>query len=334
MGESQNQNPEGSLPFFKTIDEALAFSRLTGDSYYLTAYLLEVWAGELVIETVNKYAERKINERNVQTGEAFRHEIFYNLFNVCEDKMELAQFWSHFYRFAQEENTIAEGFRYALLLFAIENEIDPVPRPQVDSSIADLRQYTSRFCDWYECHLHGMVHTLYYNAPGAVTSPDEESRYLFALGLSQSDMPNFHDYEREFFLWTLETASKELTSPDKWKFVGQGFVNAEQRIQTHPKIDEAVIAFWPLVRRYNWSYGELLNVLEAIIPEYRGRYPCDSYQSIQKHCSLTIGLKKGKNDRRGAAGTQNRRQRGKGSSLPKGYQIAKAMLAKNWPIGK
>ena len=334
MSDTNSEAPKEHFPLFKSMDEAVAYCEKTGDNYYLTAFMLEMWAGDLITKAVEKYAERKPNKRDMQSGEAFNHEIFRDLFTSCEDPKELAHFLQSLCRFALEEDSYAEVLRESFALFGTENEVNAVARPQDRPTIAELRRYIARYCDWYESRIHSMVHTLYYYAPGSVSSPDEESRHLFALGVSQSGLPDLRPYDQEFWQWNHETALSKLTDPRKWKFIGQGFANEKARSHSHPEIDDAIITLWPLVRRFNWTYHELLNVLEAIAPRYRGRYPCDAVESIQKHCTLTVGLKKGTGDRRGPAGKAIKRDQIGEAPLPEGFEIVKAMTRKDHTEGK
>lgn len=82
------------------------------------------------------------------------------------------------------------------------------------------------------------------------------------------------------------------------------------------------------MKRFNWSYNELLTVLEQALPECAGRYPCDLYSNLQKHCLQALGLKKGTGDTRGPAGKSTSRYEQCDPPMPEGFQIVKAFIAK------
>ncbi len=83
----------------------------------------------------------------------------------------------------------------------------------------------------------------------------------------------------------------------------------------YPEIDSVVIAFWPLVQRFNWTYHDLLEVLRLpnsplYLHNRIGKYPVSTEQEFAAHCRNIVGLRK----------------RGKGKStaiaLLKGHEIA------------
>jgi hypothetical protein len=65
----------------------------------------------------------------------------------------------------------------------------------------------------------------------------------------------------------------------------------ETRRHAYPLLDEFVIHFWPLVKKHNWTYRDLLNVI-WMIPSQGKRYPCRSEQELAAHCNNVLGLRK------------------------------------------
>jgi hypothetical protein len=98
-----------------------------------------------------------------------------------------------------------------------------------------------------------------------------------------------------------------------WGTVGKVQHDPEPRTWTHPAVDACIIGLWPLVVRFNWTYSDLLKVLDLLLAapsanEYR-KYPLDSEDSLKVHCRSICGL------------TKN--QKGKSAEkMPAGWPIA------------
>ena len=103
----------------------------------------------------------------------------------------------------------------------------------------------------------------------------------------------------------------------KWGTVGKVQHDPEPRTWTHPDVDARIIGLWPLLVRHNWTYPDLLKVLDKLLPaplanEDR-KYPVDSEASLKVHCRSICGLTKS----------------GKGKSakeLPQGWPIAEKLF--------
>ena len=114
-------------------------------------------------------------------------------------------------------------------------------------------------------------------------------------------------------------ARRRKTKPDmkKWGTVGKVQHDPDPRTWTHPHIDARIIGLWPLVVRYNWTYRDLLKVMERLLPSPADdgdrRYPLDSVESLKVHCRTICGLTKSVKGRSGAG-------------LPKGWQIAERLF--------
>jgi hypothetical protein len=323
--------PKEHFPLFKSHEEAIAHCEKTGDNYYFTAFMLEIWLGDLIRVNVAKYADNDPTKREMQTGGAFRHEVFRDLFAKCQDQAELFHFLQSLLRFAGEDDTFAEIITRTYGLFGTENLVNPVVNLQAirpGPNAAELmRRYLRRFCDWLDCLLHYDVHFMSYAIPGSFFPGDEEARHLFSLGLSETVLPELSGYDQTFWRWNHETAVKDLTKSDKWKFHADGVKHEAKRHHTHPEVDDCLIGFWPLVKRFNWSYNQLQTALLHVLPHYTGRYPCDCYVSLQKHCTQTLGLKKGTGGQRGPAGKPTKQLEQLNPPDPEGFDVVKAFLA-------
>ena len=200
--KSDNDAQAGALPpLFKTYEEACAYCEKTGDNYYASAFLLEMWLGSLITDAVQKYADRNPNKREMQTGEAVGHMVFRKLFAECTDGLELAGFLQHLCRFAQQDDNFAEIILGTYGLFGTENSVRPVVDVQKNPTVSAFRTYAARLCDWLDCQIHWRTHFMYYHAPGGFMAGDEEARHLFSLGLSETALPELSAYDQRFWRW-------------------------------------------------------------------------------------------------------------------------------------
>jgi hypothetical protein len=104
--------------------------------------------------------------------------------------------------------------------------------------------------------------------------------------------------------------------------VGKVQHDPEPRTWTHPAVDAYIIGLWPLVVRYNWTYSDLLKVLDKLLPAPSAnedrKYPLDSEGSLKVHCRSVCCLTKNK--------------KGKSADkLPQGWPIAEKLFS---AIGK
>ena len=56
------------LPAFKTIEECLEYCKEKQDGFYLTAFMIEAWIGQIICIIVEEYASMKSGNRHLQTG--------------------------------------------------------------------------------------------------------------------------------------------------------------------------------------------------------------------------------------------------------------------------
>ena len=322
----EGTKPNAHPPLFNTYEEASAYSNQVGDSYYALAFLLETWISNLITDAIEKYADQVPHKRRLQTGEAVEHSLIKKLFKESTDGRELAIFMQNLRRFGEQGYTSSHIILNSLGLFGIENDFSPVIDVEKGFSVESLRALITRICEWLDSQIHWQTHFGYYRSPGSFFPGDEEARFLFGIGHTERFLPELSAHDLEISRSKKACALASLTNPGKWKFFLDGVKKEATRCQTHPKVDDCVIGLWPLVKRFNWSYNELLTVLEHALPNCAGIYPCDYYVNLQKHCRQTLGLKKGTGEQRGLAGKKT--ERDENTPLPEGFNVVKAFLAK------
>jgi hypothetical protein len=57
----------------------------------------------------------------------------------------------------------------------------------------------------------------------------------------------------------------------------------------HPELDTYLMLAWPIVSRFNWTYGDVLDALQKKFPGQKG-YPFDATHNLIKHCA-GLGLR-------------------------------------------
>jgi hypothetical protein len=189
------------------------------------------------------------------------------------------------------------------------------PLTPVDAENA--RRDLSRLCDWIESRLHYGTHTLWYGAPDCF-SDDPDKVHLANIGIAQRHLVKFSERDRKRWEGIHgRAAEKHQANMKAWGTVGKVQHDPKPRTWTHPDVDARIIGLWPLVVRYNWTYPDLLKVLERLLPPPSDgsdpRYPLDSVESLKVHCRLICGLTKP----------------GKGKSakrFPEGWKIAEQLF--------
>jgi hypothetical protein len=66
--------------------------------------------------------------------------------------------------------------------------------------------------------------------------------------------------------------------------LGQAFASRPHPpLAPYRQLDIAIITLWPLLKRHNWTYRDLLNVIHTIITRPKA-YPCQREQDFTVHC--------------------------------------------------
>jgi hypothetical protein len=330
VNAANKPNEKRSFPTFTSMGEAEAYSDKTGDAYFEICYHLE---GKLNLSRKaihDLYANAPAAKRSkMQTG--LVREI------VCPEgwpkhsKTLIATLISCA-RFRHEDTCDAYIMNEAMTAFVLEKEHDGTLRdsafdrrtlePWTAADAENARRDLLRLCDWIESRLHFGTHNAWYRAPDCF-SDDPEKTHLANIGIAQRHLAKFSERDRKRWEGIHErAAAKHQDDLKKWGTVGKVQHNPEPRTWTHPDVDALIIGLWPLVVRYNWTYSDLLNVLDKLLPAPPANgdraYPLDSEASLKVHCRTICGLTKIK--------------RGKTTAkMPEGWMIAEKLFS---PKGK
>jgi hypothetical protein len=319
--------PDDKQPFptFGSLADAEAYSDKTGDAYFEICYHLEGKLNLCLKAIHDLYANAPKTKRpKMQTG--LVREL------ICpagwpKHPKTLVYTLVACSRFCHEDTIHAYTVKEAMAAFVLEREHDGALRdsafdqrtfePLTPVDAENARRDLARLCDWIESRLHYGTHTLWYGAPSCF-SDDPDRVHLANIGIAQRHLAKFPERDRKRWEGIHgRAAQKHQADMKAWGTVGKVQHDPEPRTWTHPDVDARIIALWPLVLHYNWTYPDFLKVLEQLLPLQSGssdrRYPLDSVESLKVHCRVICGLTKP----------------GKGKSakhFPEGWKIAEQLF--------
>jgi hypothetical protein len=321
VNASNKPSDKQPFPIFASLAEAEGHSDKIGDAYFEICYHLEGNLNLCIKAMHDLYANAPSTKRpKMQTG--LVREI------ICPEgwpkhPKTLVYTLVTCARFRHEDTCHAYTVNEAMSALVLEKKNDgtllnaafdrrtfePVTAADVESARRDLL----RLCEWIESRLHYGIHSTWYRAPDCF-SDDVDRVHLANIGITQRHLAKFSERDRKRWEGIHERAAEKHQADLKaWGTVGKVQHDPEPRIWTHPQVDAVIIGLWPLVVRYNWTYSDLLKVLDRLLPappknEDR-KYPLDSEASLKMHCRSVCGLTKS--------------QRGKSADkMPEGWTIA------------
>ncbi|MFM2197389.1 MAG: hypothetical protein RLZZ505_821 [Verrucomicrobiota bacterium] len=304
----------------KTMDDALAVSQRENDNFYVTAFMIEAWLGDLTCRTVAQYAEhRNAKDRRLQQG--FAAEGFEAIFGHASDA-EFHHIFGSLARFGEFDDCQSRMLARAYWGMVLESPVSawPVITPPLDDdriaeAVAFMRSLVLRLGEWVEAVIHAQTHFFSHHAPVAF-DPDPEKRELAILGIQQRHFREMSGFQKSWWEWHHGEAADRLSDPSKWTLIGKAMVDVSTTHQNYPALDECIIMLWPLVRRHHWTYRDLMNVIRSVAP-IPLRYPCEREQELATYCINVLGLRKG-----------SKKGRSDPNGTPPGYEVARAMCAR------
>jgi hypothetical protein len=284
------RNRPPPFPIFGTQEEAEAYSDQTGDAYSEMGHWLEGQLNLRLMEMHEAYVNLPPASRKLQTG-SLRQRLCPEQFRPAT-KQAIVQTCGHF---AKEETCHGYTVREALTGLQLEVRQRGLV---LDLSEPDLKQselVLGWICDWLESRLHSLTHRAWYVCPETF-SPNADISHLSNLGFVQRQLADLPARDRERFHGLLDRGAKKFAGNKVWPQVGKVMHDPQPRTWTHPEVDARIIGLWPLVVRYNWTYADLLKVLDRLLPAPGGgadrQYPLDSIESLKVHCRSVCGLSK------------------------------------------
>jgi hypothetical protein len=254
-----------------SLDEALVLSEQEQDEFYTDAFLIQTWLAECVRQTEKEYtAKRKNGQRVLQLG--LCQCAFLRVFGPAGHS-NFYQIQHNLYRFTEFNHPMSNILFRAIIPLALEHEL--------------AGDFTGE----------------------RAVNPDGRPRE--ALALMRTSFDRWCDWlDAVIHLQTharWHLSREEMGGPAAADRVLARF--GYRPLWPFQEVDEAVICLWPLAKRHNWSYGDLLSVLRDVLrrPEV---HVCRSEQVFANYCSQALGLR-----RTGQGNTVH-------GSRPQGYELA------------
>src|ERR1700733_12134433 len=130
----------------------------------ITAFMIEVWLGQVVLEAAAEYAGKKAaKDRAMQTGHAWRGVL--NVFGHAKDP-EFHHILQCLYRFAEYDDVQARILLRSIMPLSYEHDcsgdyVGPktmavLERPAEAVKLA--RRSVERWCDWIDALIHYQTH--------------------------------------------------------------------------------------------------------------------------------------------------------------------------------
>jgi hypothetical protein len=294
--DTESKQIRGPLPFMKSVADAKAMCERERDPFYLTAFMMEAWLGQVVLEAAAEYAEKKqARDRAMQTGQAWRG--FMQIFGHVKDA-EFHQVLQHLYRFAEYDDVQAHILLRSITPLSCEHEcfsdyigpktMEVLQRPVEAVRLA--RRSVERWCDWIDALIHYQTHAGWHLHP-VKFDPDPDKRELAALGINQRNFAGMSDFSKNWWRWHHGEAAERFKESSKWPTLGEAMASEKERIWNYPDLDIVIISLWPLLKLNNWTYRDLLTVARMILPAPH-RYPLGCDPELATYCQNVLGLRK------------------------------------------
>lgn len=303
----------------KTMEDAVAVCQREKDNFYVTAFMIEAWLGDVTLRTVAQYAEEKnAKDRRLQQGLAA--DSFARGFGHVSDA-EYYHVFNSLLRFAEFDDCQSRMLARAYWFMALECPpatwpvlVLPIAPQQMAGLVAFMRGMVRRLGEWVEAVTHAQTHRFSHLEP-IVFDPDPEKRELAVLGIQQRYFGELSEFEKTRWEWSHGVSAESLSETSKWTMIGKAMGDESSKHHNYPALDGCIIMLWPLVRRHSWTYRDLMNVIRAVAPVPL-KYPCEREQDLASHCNNVLGLRKNSKGKSHPNGT------------PPGFEIALAMCAR------
>jgi len=305
----------------KSMEDAVAVCAKEQDNFYVTAFMIEAWLGQVVLDTAAEYAEKKLaSARALQAGQAWRG--FQQIFGHVPDA-EFHHVLQSLYRFAEYDDGQAHILLRSIAALSYEHEcygdyIGPKTMAVLKhpaEAVRLARRSVERWCDWIDALIHYETHAGWHLQP-VKFDPDPEKRELAALGINQRHFAGMSDFSKNWWQWHHGEAAERFKESPKWSTLGKAMADEKERIWNYPDLDAVIISFWPLLKLNNWTYRDLLKMARMILPGPH-RYPLGCEPELATYCQNVLGLRKS-----GAKG------RSSANGKPRGWEVALKLCPK------
>jgi len=258
--------------------------------------LIHAWVSQLILEASGLYVTRQ-NARTMpmQTGQALLG--FLQIFGNVKDE-ELHRLIQSLHRFTESDDPLATILFKALVHLSTEHDghgdftgvraPDIAERPR--SAAIWMRESLERWCDWIDSVIHLQTHSQWHLAPECF-DPDPEKREQTTRSINQRYLSQMRRLGMADWREQASDSTQVCKEMPAWQMLPPPAISQPQRPWPHPELDEAIITLWPLVKRHNWSYTDLLSVLRDLI-DPGDAYPAQSESNLATYCTRALHLRK------------------------------------------
>ncbi|HWX21135.1 MAG TPA: hypothetical protein VN578_14645 [Candidatus Binatia bacterium] len=258
----------------RTYEEAVA-----GDYFFLCAFMLTDWIHNLIAETILAYhTADSCPSAFLQDGQAF--DGFCQIFDQLTD--DQFHFSLHdMFRFTRYDTRYATTLARALVPLAIEERLTGRPLVLQRGQSPRLLRRTARFwCDWLDATIQLEVHRAFwwtYTGPG---SAHVEDIAIAAFGHPMCRHPSVAQVQRR--RRRPRKPAHTAKTADTW-----------DRLDHPPfpgdEIETVLIALQPLARRYQWTAGDVFDVMVPIVHRAEPHF-CWSIYDLENYRRDNLGL--------------------------------------------
>jgi hypothetical protein len=258
--------------------------------------LIHAWVSQLMLEASGLYVSRQ-NARSMpmQTGQALLG--FLQVFGNVKDE-ELHRLIQSLHRFTESDDPFAVILFKALVNLSTEHDThgdfmgsrapDIAERPR--SAAIWMRESLERWCDWIDAVIHLQTHSQWHLAP-EYFDPDPDKREQTTRAINQRYLEQMRRLGMADWRSQASDSTQVCKEMPTWQILPPPAISQPQRPWPHPELDEAIITLWPLVKRHNWSYTDLLNVLRDLV-DITDAYPSQSDSNLATYCTRALHLRK------------------------------------------
>jgi len=178
------------IPNMQTIQDAAKLNIQERTTFYVSAYLFQVWISELSLANAAQMAEQPDPaKRSFQSGEGWRG--FQKYFGKATDA-EIPTIFGDLMEFGGCDDPLADHILRSAVPLSIEHEITGdfigthTPRllaNEPQRAIAVMRATIVRLCDWLDSELHLRLLREWHLMPDCF-DPDPKKRELALLGIN------------------------------------------------------------------------------------------------------------------------------------------------------
>lgn len=315
------EQPE-NLPPFTSWEECHAYGEAKQDPFYLLAFMIEAWVGDVTLSTVEHYAENKSGKRHLQTGIAW--ESWRRIFGHARPD-ELPGILNALSRFSNCDAPESTHIKHILNLVTLEDRYGkPVSISEriaagaeqaltQDELFRKMRYLFQRMAEWLEAIIHWNTHFSAIIAP-RLLQPSQEQRELYQLGLIQRNHANLDTNGKAWWQFRHGEMATRFSGKPELGLIGQAQSNEKWGSLKRPQVDQLAIHWWPLLTRYHWTDRDMRLLIRQVV-ECPEEYPLNEDKAFADYRQKALGLKKAKSNQ----------DKSSPDGHPAGWKVAQAM---------